>query len=394
MLSSAAIIAVVTPLAAGQLGDITAGAQVDEPALVRLGAHHPHQRGLRLDGWGLFVGKAPVAPAGPAGTAWSPTLDLLLLQANALLTDGTWGLNASLRLRLDEVIPPSWDQTVLLFQEAYASWRLDERLEVKLGKVYQQFGRPWDYSFNGPLIFATDLKMRPHLGGSAEGTAELSRQVSLDYAAQYFLFDGESFSALGHNVGLRDVRQRNTVLLRAAPTLQLAKSVSVQLGGSAKVGHSVSYEAPAQAGGANAAPTRRGVDNVVRTLAMDFHAEAYNLGFFVEAGRQFDSSSSIQATDVALRQDGVTPAFSFVWVAAKYKLGAWSPRLSYNDSFYADGSRESLWNPGVTITLNPHFELLGEFNLWRTRQPASRPDPERNVKFRDRSFYLALMGSF
>lgn len=323
-----------------------------------------------VDAFGFLVGRATFDPHDNSG------INLLLVQGNAGGSLGAWSAHSSVRLVAD-TFGPSWGSAKLFFQELYGSWRHNELGEVKLGKVYQSFGREWDYGFSGPLLFDNDLKLRPDLGVSVAGTPSLSRRVDLQYAVQYFLADGQAYGSLtGDSWGV-DVRHHNTVVVNVAPGLDFGDGIEGRIGLSAKRGYSRLTEAG------------QGAKGLVHALALDVDARFRDLGAFVEVGRQFEASTNLTDAGVNFDSQVITPAFTYVWLAAKYSYGPARLRLSYSDAFYADAHRETMVVPGVSYQFNKNIELLAEFNLWLTNNTQAANNTYHS-RFRDRALLLVL----
>ena len=323
-----------------------------------------------VDAFGFLVGRATFNSHDNSGVS------LLLVQGNASGSVGDWSAHSSVRLMADS-FGSSWGGAKLLFQELYGSWRRGDWGEVKLGKVYQIFGREWDYGFSGPLVSNNDLKLRPDLGVSVAGTPSLSKRVDLKYAAQYFLADGQSYGSLTGDSWGKDVRHFHTLVVNIAPGMDFGNGVEGRLGLSAKRGYSKLTE------------KQEGTEGLVHTLALDIDARFRDLGAFIEVGRQFEDSTNLTDAGVNFDTQVVNPAFTYVWAAAKYSYGPAKVRLSYNDTFYADAHREIQVTPGVSYQFNKNLELLAEFNLWLTNNTEATSNTYHS-RFRDRALYLVL----
>jgi hypothetical protein len=92
-------------------------------------------------------------------------------------------------------------------QEGYLAW--DEPwVTVKAGAVYDRFGRFWDDSFYGNLLFFDGLALDPGLGFSLEGESHATNGLGLEWAGQLLLRDIRASGALDGRDALHRQRQR------------------------------------------------------------------------------------------------------------------------------------------------------------------------------------------
>src|SRR5260221_1754608 len=123
--------------------------------------------------------------------------DVSVYFANLVLESviGHFGVHVEPRLR-DTKLRPFFASNVWL-QEAYGFYRQD-LATVKVGKVYNRFGKIWDNSFYGNLLYFDGLKLAPDEGISVEGALAPTdaRPFGFSYAAQFFVADGRTNGSL------------------------------------------------------------------------------------------------------------------------------------------------------------------------------------------------------
>ena len=277
-----------------------------------------------------------------------PGLNLFLAQGELRFSNGILGAYATPRLRVAPTGDAQNVQTYLLLQQAYGFVKHDYG-EVKVGKVYQHFGRLWDYGVYGPLLANDDLKLQPDLGLSAEGAPEVLPQLNLEYAAQYFPVDGRSFSLRNDRMfSGANVRRRNIVVLRMAPTYHFNDRASLAVGTSGSSFGTV-YDKHGVLRGAVDAELSYGPFNA-----------------FAEVGRQ-------TAGDVA-SGNGTVGAHTYVWAGAGYKNSWVHLRYHHNVVFYDQGVADVLYQPGAEFLITENWGAMVEAAFWNsTAQGSATP---------------------
>jgi hypothetical protein len=175
--------------------------------------------------------------------------DVFEVYRGQVLIDGKlerFGLHLDFRVR-DTLLKPFFKGTAWV-EEAYAFAELIQPdseygpLVLRVGKIYQQFGRFWDGSFYGNVHLRDGLKIDPDYGLSLEGELWRAGGFGAKYFFQYFVVDGGTNSS---NVG-RDTfsvavptgavapRRRNMAIGRIEPFVKLGEITVLRLGLSAE----------------------------------------------------------------------------------------------------------------------------------------------------------------
>ena len=144
-----------------------------------------------------------------------------------------------------------WMPVNAWLEELYASADFPELAEhgpltLKVGKVYNQFGRFWDNSFYGNIHLRDGLKLVPDWGLSFEGTLllpgafDLPGALSMKYFAQYFVVDGQTSTANNNRdtisilapgtTNLVGGRKRDQFVFRIEPTYVVSPTMKFNLG--------------------------------------------------------------------------------------------------------------------------------------------------------------------
>jgi hypothetical protein len=248
-----------------------------------------------------------------------------MVQGDALLRHGRYGLSLTPRLKIESLAAPVQSGS-LFFQQAYAFVAVPTG-EVKLGKVLAQLGRLWDFSLFGPAITNYDYKLTPDLGVSLEGQFKGLKRRSLSYALQYFAFDGRTFSVANDTLlSARKARRRHNVTARVVPQ-GFVGPVHVAWGLSAQT-----YQAVG------------GTHHPVWRAATDVDVVYKWLEGFVEVGRQASS-------DVSSMNLPVSP-FNYLWAGTQASVGPARLRVHVNTV------RHEAPSPGWGVLLQPGAEYV------------------------------------
>jgi len=245
-------------------------------------------------------------------------------------------------------------------QEGYASYTQGLHT-FKLGKVYSQLGLFWDNSFWGNVQVYDGLKLAPDYGGSLEGKFELTPQLGLGYAAQFFLVDGTTNVSLPgrDTLSIPSSRRRNEVVLRVDPYAKLGKDGMVRLGLS---GQRLEADAPG-------IPEN---DRDVLRYAADFKLTWAGLGVWAEALHQKGQTvtdypiAGTPATDTDPAVPGrASHSINYYEVGAEYTYGRVTARYNFSAARYGGvGVKEWMHVPALGLKLNDHLSLGGEYVYW------------------------------
>lgn len=235
---------------------------------------------------------------------------------------------------------------------------------VKVGKVYRQFGRFWDNSFIGNLQY-DGLKLDMNHGVSFEGTLGKNERLGLGFALQYFIVDGTTNYSLPERdtVAIPGGRRRNQVVGRVEPFYQLNDTITVKLGLSGEY-----FEAHL--------PDPTGKQDVAR-FAVDTTLTAKGLSVWAEYTKQL--GRHVTAFPIpAIPATPTTPAVpgrssddvNYYLVGGEYTYGMFTGRFNFSLSDYAEVDvKEVRYVPGASVTFNPHFMALVEYQRVQLKLP-------------------------
>lgn len=146
-----------------------------------------------------------------------------------------------------------WMPTSAWLEECYASVDIMKAtnplgpMTLKVGKSYMMFGRIWDNSFYGSIMFRDGLKLDPNWGLSLEGALGATKKFGTRYFAQFYFTDGQTSTAQTNRDSISITpagqqsavlgftpRKRNQIIGRLEPFAKFAPDMVVRLGGSAQ----------------------------------------------------------------------------------------------------------------------------------------------------------------
>ena len=122
---------------------------------------------------------------------------------------GAWDLRLAPRFKITPAKPGEY-RARLFLQSAYLRWK-PGATKVRLGRLNHEFGRTFNYGFDGPILDEWDLKTASDLGVDVETRLPLAGDIGLGLVAQYFGVDGAAiqrergsldvgFNASRHNI--------------------------------------------------------------------------------------------------------------------------------------------------------------------------------------------------
>ena len=325
---------------------------------------------------GIHVGGMGLLSA--AGTLLGDAdFDTLILQGEFRWTDNVWGVTAMPRMRVKPLGTFS-DHASLFFQQLYGSYKANDGLEIKAGQVYQHFGRFWDFGVYGPLVANTDLKLRPDVGLSLEGAPQVADNLALEYALQYFAFDGKAIAlSNNHFIDRSTMRHRNMLVLRIVPTLELDRTSTVAMGFSGK--RFTSYGSDP-------------LGHQVLVGAVDLSVTTGPAAAFVEAGVQKGASAALASPKTNFSTTGTIDPYSYLWAGAQYHIKPFDLRFNINATFFQDAAKsvEVLYQPGVGYAYSENLDFSLEGAFWTSTNPLARANPIAGAM--EMSIYLVALG--
>ena len=327
-----------------------------------------------------------------------------------------------------------WMPTSAWLEECYASFDVMKPtdrfgpLVLKVGKSYMQFGRFWDNSFYGSIMFRDGLKLDPNWGVSLEGALNPTKPIGMRYFAQFYFTDGQTSTAQTNRDSISIVppgqqsavlgftpRKRNRVLGRIEPFFKFKPDVAVRVGGSVDY-FEVDY--PATRSSPLLAVTDDENDIFVKRYGGDIGLQLKWFSAWAEYAHQDGAHVNTFpiAPTAAVAAAGMTPArpgtsgsssdkvdywlagANFVWtrytLQFNYSLGI------YRDVFnpYLDPTgintmpgragtagtypgvagprgtyKEWIYNPSVQVALNDQLKLIIEAPFWMRRGLRGQP---------------------
>ena len=192
------------------------------PVPIKVGAWHWYAwdlTGADAGGYGI---------PGLRGTYW---WEIIADPSHELRNGWTVGAHANLRLRDGDYFRTFFDSR-FWFYELYAHVGNEQWGTLKAGQVWKRFGLDWDGVFFGNTPYFDGFKLDPDYGVSWERTTTIDSGLSLDTYLQFFLHEdgvnGSFGGADAESSGL--LKERNTGVVRVAPTWTLGDGESLTLG--------------------------------------------------------------------------------------------------------------------------------------------------------------------
>ena len=291
------------------------------------------------------------------------------------------------------------------FQEAYGYYRGSSYI-VKVGKEYTHFGKFWDGSYYGNVLYYDGLVLNPDNGVSLEGSLPNVRGWKLNYYAQYFVIDGSTNGSLdpygqkgegGLNgeetgdgapiepscidgngnfipgcqsgrdaVSVPGAHRRNEAILRLEPTFTLPHNNKLKLG--------LNYEYLL----ADLSPILPRRFNVNR-YAADVTFTHVDWSIFFEWVHQ----QGYTVTDFPL-YDQPSKNIDYFWAGTSYKFGKCRAYFNYSDGYYHDENIYDItYVPGLSYEFNQFLSGAVEYANWFRMHSG-------NVSMNDNSFNFIL----
>jgi hypothetical protein len=252
-------------------------------------------------------------------------------------------------------------------QQGYA-WGLTDFGVFKVGDITRRFGLDWDGTWWGNVAYFDGFKISSAWGLSWEATTDLSERFRIDHFLQFFLHNNLDGSLVGADPdSVIGSSERNMLVGRAVPTLQLSKNESLALGISGLYGQIENRSALALAG--------------------------LPLLSFASPGNQTQSAWAVDATYTngrlkvfgeALQSYGVLSPSNYVSFGPSSRLtdaeigvhwteGPVTYRCCYSMGFYDNPSGlQQLLVPGVTLAMTRNTEIYMEYAYQEVRHSGSQ----------------------
>ncbi len=279
------------------------------------------------------------------------------------------------------------------YQEAYGYYRLQNSI-LKIGKEYTHFGKFWDGSYYGNVLYYDGLLLNPDNGISWEGQLHNSHGWQANYYLQYFVIDGgtngslDPFGETGEgglngeetgdgapidpacinsngnfiygcqsgrdSISIPGAHRRNEAIARFNQIWSLSHHNTLTFG--------LNYEYLL----ADLSPLLPRRFNVNR-YGVDTSFSHLNFSVFFEWVHQ----QGYTVTDYPL-EDNPSKNIDYYWAGTSYKFGKYVAYFNYSDGFYHDEDIHDITEiPGVSYQLNKIFSGALEFANWYRTQAGS-----------------------
>jgi hypothetical protein len=305
-----------------------------------------------------------------------------------------FGLHLDFRVRDTKLksyfVGTAWVEEAFGFAEIVTRESDFGPLVLKLGKIYQQFGRFWDNSFFGNVQLRDGVKLDPNFGLSIEGDLYKGSQFGAKYFLQYFVIDGgtnssdpgrDTFTATGTVEGASSAHRRNMVIGRVEPFVKIGTFTTLKLGLS---GEYFQADLPAQT---NAQPAPTNVQDVTR-FAGDLTAQVGPVAawgeYIMQSGRSttdfpYARRAAVPATATAVATpeifgrsaDGVNYLLfggqvTYRWLTVRYNFSQGDYLNVPNETITAFiPYLERTHVPAIAFKANDMLTLMAEFCVWQ-----------------------------
>jgi hypothetical protein len=279
-------------------------------------------------------------------------------------------------------------------EEAYGFGEIMQRespygpLVLKVGKIYQQFGRFWDNSFFGNVHLRDGLKLDPNFGLSLEGDLLKDSTFGLKYFIQFFVIDGgtnssnpgrDTFSATVTAAtpveGATAAHRRNMAIGRIEPFVKAGKLATFKLGLS---GEYFSADLPNPVSTQDV--TRFAGDVTVQLGPAAVWAEYIMSDGITTTDFPFAATAEVAATattpavpaTAARFADGANyllvggqVTYSLLTLRYNYSQGDYLDVLAPTRTMYMD-YLERTHVPSLSVKVTDYLLFMAEFTIWET----------------------------
>jgi hypothetical protein len=336
--------------------------------------------------------------------------DVFEIYRGQVLIDGKlerFGLHLDFRVR-DSLLKTFFKGTAWI-EEAYATADLVTAesdygpLVLKVGKIYQQFGRFWDNSFYGNIHLRDGLKIDPDYGLSLEGELLRAKSFGAKYYLQYFVVDGSTNSSnpardtfADPTVNGKVPRRRNMAIARVEPFLKLGDITVLKLGLSAE-----RFQASNLPVIGDQDVTRFGVDGTVTVGPVSVWAE-----YTKQNGTSTTEFPGPSTTAVMMGGMVTTPAMpgryangvEYLLIGGQFTYDRVAVRYNFSQGHYLgvpapagfagiEDYKEHLHVPGITVKAYDWLFVLVELAIWESVSNV----PGRSTTL-DKSINVTLQG--
>lgn len=269
------------------------------------------------------------------------------------------------------------------FQEIYLYYKQPHYI-FKVGKEYTHFGRFWDGSYYGNVMYFDGLKLSPDAGFSFEGDFANTHGYKLNYYLQYFVIDGTTNGSLdnnsqpgeggpggaqlgsgaplvgadipaNYNISGRDTisipssHRRNTTIARVVPTFDIA-------GGELQLGLNYEYLLADIEPAGFFGPRRVNVNR----NAVDLTYTRGPFMIFFEHAHQHGQS----VVDYPIPQDA-SVRVDYNWTGLSYKHDKIIYYYNYSEAFYrTQNVHEVTQIPGFSYSFKKYLTAAFEYGYW------------------------------
>lgn len=220
----------------------------------------------------------------------------------------------------------------------------------KAGQVVTQFGLPWDGTWWEGIPYFNGYAFDPDYGVSWERTWKVSEQLSIATAAQFFLIsDDVNGSLVGADAeSVPGFDEKNTLVLRAAPTYTIDKNVVLTWGVSALWGQ------------LDDGPSDVGLDDQRYAIGTDITLSYRNFSIFTDHIAAFGAVNPVRYVS-----GGPSDRITSSRIGTSYQYGP--VNFHFNYSFGRDHNpdgHQSIINPGFNVQLTDNVVLYAEYVRW------------------------------
>ena len=258
------------------------------------------------------------------------------------------GGHVELRLRETDTFRTFIDDQVWTW-EAYGYVHDDKLGTLKAGQVFNRFGLFWDGVFFGNAPYFDGLKLDADYGLAWEKTTKVHDCLSVDSYAQFFFHEDQSNGSFAgaDAESVAGYTERNTGVLRLAPTWTRRNGSQVTLGASGMVG---------------AIDSRIALpDETVWSYGLDATYANGPWKVFAEGMQTFGVRNPVNVFS-----GGPSDQLTNFLVGAHFTRGPVTYRCSYSNSIYQNPHAvQNMLLAGATITLTKHVDLYAEYVLLR-----------------------------
>jgi hypothetical protein len=325
--------------------------------------------------------------------------DVFEIYRGQVLIDGKlerFGVHFDFRVR-DSLLKTFFKGTAWI-EEAYATADLVTAdsdygpLTLKVGKIYQQFGRFWDNSFYGNVHLRDGLKIDPNYGLSLEGELLRAKSFGAKYFLQYFVVDGstnssnplrDTFSIVPAPGGVQP-RRRNMAIARVEPFVKIGDITVLKLGLSAE--HFQASNLPI--GDRNV--TRFGVDGTVTVGPVSAWGEYTKQTGVSTSEFPYATMPAVMATMAPAMPSRYYDGANYLLIGGQFTYDRFAVRYNFSQAQYLnvparmgftgiEAYSEHTHVPGIMVKAYDWLFMLVELGLWERVNPAGTTVLDKSI---------------